>query len=193
MHSTIGLFAIAIISLAVISQHDVFGASFYDQDYAFERRNEDALELAEEETIFLHAASDKELDELKKGITACMALPPISFQALLDKHFAENPFERRKRSADLMELFEDVARRSTRAERKKIEADLNELLGKMSNKELYVIIKRVRAAIEGGANKEKAFIKVVIDFVEKCDHAKKSRRLFALREFLESELMNEDN
>ena len=202
MHSIGGLFAVAIISLVVISQHDVFGASFYDDEFDFERRVPPAKEITKEEKAAAIAILKDGLAQLKKGLPVCLALPDASFRAVLKKHFAENPSEagRRKRSADLMGLFEDdlaqellsFERRSKDADEKAVVDDLGKLIERMNSKEQTLFVERITEFQDGTVDGIKEFMDYLIDLTEQCAKAKKSPRSFALREFLESELMNED-
>ena len=206
MNPITGLVAIVLISLAVICEHNVHGASFYDDDFTFQRRDALTDWLAAQEKEFLDRATADQVSQLQKLLPACIALPDATFDKVLDEFFANNPpvVGRRKRSADFMRRFEDslgsagqeyfnVERRADDAAKAVVAKDLTKLLSKMTQSELTDLKERVAGAEQAGAKIENLFLNLTVELGKICARTKASRRLFALRQLLEDELMNEDN
>ena len=91
MHAISTLFAIVIIALVLIAQHDAFGASLYDEERTYKRRDEDAVSFADEESTLLDLATDDEVDQIKNDIPDCVLLSDNTFGKILEKYFAANP------------------------------------------------------------------------------------------------------
>ena len=79
---------VAIISVVVLSQHEMFGASAYNEEQNVERRAVDASSVATEIPILLAAARDDEMARLKEVLPTCLALPADLFRAKVAKPYA---------------------------------------------------------------------------------------------------------
>ena len=120
MQSTTSLVAVAIITLAVVSQYNVLEASFYD-----------------------NALIQSLIGEKHEFLPACLTLPDAKFHKLLIENFATHPSvsERRKRSVNFMRRVDDESDRD--ADRATVASDLAKLLSKMSQHELNTFKQRV--------------------------------------------------
>ena len=166
----------------------MFGASFYDQEFAFERRAVDANKIA----------IDNGYAQLKKDLPVCLTLSNTALKVALKTYLADNPSGagRRKRSADFMRRFEGSAnrdareyisfeRRSKEEDEKSVVNDLNKLFTMMSQEDVIKLIYNVNATEKEGTDAERDILEEWIKFTRKCAQAKAARRLFALRQLLE--------
>lgn len=205
MRLTNGLLAFFIISSVFIAQNNVFGGSFQEDSFDFERRAAVSNLVMEGESLIQNAATQDQVDQLVKLVPTCLALPDNTLQKLFEEFFATHPApnRRRKRSFDFMRRFEndmdgnpnqeslDFGRRATDAEKKIIADDLNKFLSKMNKNHLAALTESVNHVEKAGTSAEHKFIQLVIEFSGECAKTHKARRLFELRRFLEDELMNE--
>ena len=70
---------------------------------------------------------------------------------------------------------------------------MNRLVNKMNGKTFPTVLKRIRTAKQSGADSQRAYLEDMIGIAVKCSQAKANLPLFALRQFLGNELMNEDD
>ena len=206
MHAISCVFTFAIISLVFIARYNVFGASFYEDSFDFERRDAVADSIFNGEHLLMNVATDSQVAELEKLIPVCLALPDAMLQKLLEEFFKVEPtlLGRRKRYADYMRRFENTMdddfqgyfnaqRRVSDADKKTLADDLNKFLAKLSPSDRSTMSKHVEAAVKGGGAAESHYMALIVKFTEACPTANKARRLLALRRFLENELMNDNN
>lgn len=104
MPSIIGLTAIFIISLVFIAQYNVFGASFYEEMFDFERRDAVISSVLSGENLIMNVATGDQVARLQKLLPNCLALSNADLQKLLEAFFTSHPAPtvRRKRYADYM-------------------------------------------------------------------------------------------
>lgn len=196
----------AILFLVFIARCYVFGASFYEDSFDFERRDAVSDSILMAEHIVINVATDSQVAELEKLVPSCLALPDAALQKLIEQFFKiESGLSvRRKRYVDYMRRFENTMdddtqgsfnaqRRVSDADRKTIADDLSKFLAKLSPNDRSIINKHFEAAVKGGAGAESRYVALIVKFTQACPAAHKARRLLALRQFLENELMNDDN
>ena len=207
MHPITSLITIFIVSLVFITQRsNVFGASFYEDMFDFERRDAVISSVLSGENLIMNVATEDQVARLKKLLPNCLTLSNADLQKLLEAFFNSHPdsIVRRKRYADYMKRFENnmddeyhgyfnVERRVTNAEKTVIADNLNKFLAKLSQNNLSTLNQRIQLVNKGGVSEETRFLEAMIEVSDQCSTAKKARRLLQLRPFLENELMNDNN
>lgn len=185
----------------------MFGGSFQEDSFDFERRAAVSNLVIEGENLIQNAATGDQVAQLAKLLPSCLALPDATLQKLFEEFFVTHPAptRRRKRSVDFMRRFEndmdgnpnqgslEFGRRATDAEKKIIADDLNKFLSKMDKNHLAALTASADHIEKAGTSAEHKFIQLMIEFGGECAKTHKARRLFELRRFLENELMNEHN
>lgn len=195
----------ALFALSIVFQYKVFGESFYDDSFDFQRRAATSLSIEQNAQIILNHAKSDDLAQLQKNLPACLALPNSQLDKLVHDFLGSHPVGKGspKRFVDYMRRFEsdmeetdpgyfDVERRAGGAQDKALLGSMHSFLAKVDADDLKALNERFDIGSKSSPADKDKFTRAMVEFVGKCSSAKAARRLFQLREFLEEQMMNED-